>query len=155
MRSNSLIVFVQQVVLQWALQVGIVPLVGPRQRAHMEDDLAVSKAVAETMRVARCNQSALNDRSRHQCDEEAVQEQVALLEDRHLHAVQSIGDSPPEGDGSPRRARTSASKQRKRQLQRQKFEPLGEPMSGGQASVDASNTNQKKRLVVQLDDQAA
>lgn len=77
-----------QIVLRWALQVGIVPLVGPSQRVHMEEDVRVSKAFLQTRKAASCNQNGHNS-AMNTCENGAVR-RLTMFEIQHLHDIQNI-----------------------------------------------------------------
>ena len=103
--------FCNQIVLQWALQVGIVPLVGPSQRVHMEEDVLVSKAFQEAKKAASCNRNG-HDSAMNTCEDRAVK-RLPMFEPQHLHDIQNI-----VGSSALEEKRTS--KHSKRQRQRPK-----------------------------------
>jgi hypothetical protein len=126
-------------VLQWALQVGIVPLVGPSQHAHMEDGVAIATRFTETVRAPPCRQVGYNDQDT--CAELSIEGGLlALFEDSQLREIQSIGRAPP-----------STHSGRHRHRQRQSPKPLAE----NGASAAASGAGHKPRLLLMSDDHGA
>ncbi len=87
--------------LQWALQIGIVPLVGPSQHAHMADGVTIARRVTATTRPAACRQVAHNDQGT--CAQ--LLEEGGLLEDGQLREIQSIGGAPPSTNSGRQRQR--------------------------------------------------
>ena len=124
-----------QIVLQWALQVGIVPLVGPSQHAHMENGVATAKRFTGTISGA-CRRVTHGDQDT--CAELSVEGGLsAFFEDSQLGEIQNIGGVPPS---------THSGRQRQRRGQAPK------PLANNKDSAASRGTGHKPRLLLMSDD---
>ena len=79
--------------LQWALQVGIVPLVGPSLRAHMQEDLWLADN-ALAGKATSCSHS--NNGGAQSSRGEGTCAVPGMFDERQLRDIESIGGSLPK-----------------------------------------------------------